>query len=154
MQERHQAEAIGAQKALESAKIRVHQLSDDGVIPNNPKLPLLIYEGAVRTDRSTGFWEETLKKNHWGGCWLDGIYPYHHYHSTAHELLIVIRGSAQVHLGGERGIVTIVNPGDAVLIPAGVGHKNLGCSDDFEVMGAYPEGQTWDLCRGKPDERP
>ncbi|MDX1619171.1 MAG: hypothetical protein R3224_10330, partial [Balneolaceae bacterium] len=47
-----------------------------------------------------------------------------------------------------------IQAGDAVVIPAGVGHCLLTGSDDFRVVGAYPEGQTWDMCTGKPDERP
>jgi uncharacterized protein YjlB len=35
-----------------------------------------------------------------------------------------------------------------------VGHRNLGSSRDFLVVGAYPEGQSWDLRTGEPDERP
>jgi uncharacterized protein YjlB len=35
-----------------------------------------------------------------------------------------------------------------------VGHKNLGSSRDLLVIGAYPPGQTWDLLRGDPSERP
>ena len=26
--------------------------------------------------------------------------------------------------------------------------------NDFQIMGAYPMGQTWDLCRGESCERP
>ena len=40
------------------------------------------------------------------------------------------------------------------MIPAGVAHKNLGCSDDFVAVGAYPDGQEWDMCDGKAGERP
>ena len=47
-----------------------------------------------------------------------------------------------------------MNPGDVVIIPAGVGHKNLAASADFRVIGAYPRGQAWDICYGKPGERP
>jgi uncharacterized protein YjlB len=47
-----------------------------------------------------------------------------------------------------------VNAGDVVLIPADVGHKNLGSSGDLLVLGAYPSGQTWDLLRGDPADRP
>lgn len=39
------------------------------------------------------------------------------------------------------------------MIPAGVGHKNLG-SEDLGVVGAYPEGHSRDLLRGLPLERP
>ncbi|MBS0000436.1 MAG: hypothetical protein KFF73_15755 [Cyclobacteriaceae bacterium] len=41
-----------------------------------------------------------------------------------------------------------------MLIPAGVAHKNLGSSADFRVVGAYPEGQSWDMNYGKEWERP
>ena len=48
----------------------------------------------------------------------------------------------------------VVRPGDVIVIPAGVAHKNLGASADFRVVGAYPRGQHPDLCTGKPGERP
>lgn len=40
-----------------------------------------------------------------------------------------------------------------MVIPAGAGHKNLE-SVDLGVVGAYPEGRSWDLNRGLPSERP
>jgi uncharacterized protein YjlB len=60
----------------------------------------------------------------------------------------------RVQFGGENGPLVDVTLGDVVLIPAGVGHKNLGSSRDLLVVGAYPPGQRWDLCRGTPAERP
>ena len=59
-----------------------------------------------------------------------------------------------MQLGGASGITETVQAGDVILIPAGVGHKNLGASDDLRVIGAYPPGQQWDLCTGRPEERP
>ena len=44
--------------------------------------------------------------------------------------------------------------GDVVVIPAGVGHENLGSTSDFTMVGAYPPGQNPDLQRGEPSERP
>jgi uncharacterized protein YjlB len=35
-----------------------------------------------------------------------------------------------------------------------VAHKNIESSDDFGVVGAYPEGQDWYMNYGKPGERP
>lgn len=139
-----------------SKNVEVYQLKDDAVIPNNPKLPVLIYrkvfqgEGAELADEI----EARLEQHHWGGYWRNGIYSYHHYHSTAHEVLLVYAGSAKVQLGGEDGITTTIESGDVVLIPAGVAHKNLGSSEDFGVVGAYPEGQDWNMCYGKRSERP
>jgi uncharacterized protein YjlB len=98
--------------------------------------------------------EALFGANQWGASWRNGVYGYHHYHSTAHEVLGVYGGAAQVQFGGERGLVLRVGPGDVVIIPAGVAHKNLGASQDFRVVGAYPRGQRWDMCYGKPGERP
>jgi len=131
------------------------ELKDDGVFPNS-RLPLVLYRLAVRLagkDPAAVF-EQLFAENGWHGSWRNGIYPYHHYHSTAHEVLGVYRGSARVQLGGERGVVHEVHPGDVIIIPAGVAHKNLGSSGDFGVVGAYPEGQDWDMNYGKPGERP
>ena len=58
-----------------------------------------------------------------------------------------------VHLGGENGEKVNVEAGDIIVIPAGVGHKNLG-SKNLGVVGAYPDGRNWDLNRGRPGERP
>jgi uncharacterized protein YjlB len=47
-----------------------------------------------------------------------------------------------------------VHVGDVIVVPAGVGHHNIGATDDFGVVGAYPGGRDWDLFRGLPGERP
>jgi uncharacterized protein YjlB len=130
------------------------ELKDDGVFPNS-KLPLLLYRKAVAIseDDPAHVFEEFFKENGWGDSWRNGIYPYQHYHSTAHEVLGIYRGSAKVQLGGERGVIHEVRAGDVIVIPAGVAHKNLGSSDDFGVVGAYPEGQEMDMNYGKANER-
>jgi len=137
------------------AEVFAHVLKDDGKIPNS-NLPLLIYRAAVEVDNedAASTFEKLFKKNKRHGTWRDGIYSYHHYHSTAHEVLGVYAGEAKVQFGGDDGIVDTVQAGDVVIIPAGVGHKNLGGSSDFGVVGAYPEGQDYDMCYGKPEERP
>lgn len=131
------------------------ELQDDGVFPNS-RLPLILYRLAVRLEGRdpAAVFEQLFAENGWVGSWRNGIYPYHHYHSTAHEVLGVYRGSARVQLGGERGVVHEVLSGDVIIIPAGVAHKNLGSTADFGVVGAYPEGQDWDMNYGKPGERP
>ena len=138
--------------------VEQHLLKDNGAIPNNPRLPLLIYRGALRFsgDDPAAVCEQIFARWNWKGSWRNGIYPFHHYHSTSHEVLGVYAGHANVRLGGEGGggIEAVLAAGDVVVIPAGVGHRNLGASGDFGVVGAYPDGHTWDLLRGRPGERP
>ncbi|MBX2873593.1 MAG: cupin domain-containing protein [Saprospiraceae bacterium] len=127
---------------------------DDGKIPNN-KLPLILYKNAFddRGSRGASWLEKRFSDNNWTNSWRNGIYSFHHYHSTSHEVLGIYSGSALVHLGGEEGEKIQIEAGDIIIIPAGVGHKNLG-SKGLGVVGAYPDGRNWDLNHGLPGERP
>lgn len=130
-------------------------LKDAGAIPNN-RLPLVIYQNTLvlnNEDNAVAI-EALLHSYDWGGNWRNGIFTFHHYHSTAHEALFIYGGSAKVQMGGEPGIIETVSAGDVIIIPAGVGHKNLGSTDDFKVIGCYPPGQKVDMQYGKPGERP
>lgn len=136
-------------------RVITHLFKDAGTIPNS-RLPLLLYQGALnlpKDDPATVI-EDLLHKQQWGNDWRNGIFSYHHYHSTAHEALFIYSGSAKVQLGGEGSLVVTINAGDVVIIPAGVGHKNLGASSDFHVVGAYPPQQNVDMNYGKSGERP
>ncbi|MBN1835939.1 MAG: hypothetical protein JW820_08810 [Spirochaetales bacterium] len=124
---------------------------DDGTFPNNRR-PLLLYAGAAPAEASSI--EDLFEGNDWPGAWRDGVYAYHHYHSSAHEALGVYCGSASLQFGGSNGPVREVRAGDVVVIPAGVAHKRLKASPDFAVVGAYPSGQRPDMCTGRPGERP
>ncbi len=130
-------------------------LTDDGTFPNNEKLPLLVYKGALNLTESDAASdiERVFHANNWRGSWRNGIYGFQHYHSTAHEVLGVYSGSVQVQLGGPEGITLTAETGDVIIIPAGVAHKNLG-SRNFRCVGAYPRGQSWDMNYGKAKERP
>jgi uncharacterized protein YjlB len=126
----------------------------DGNIPNNPRLPLLVYRGVLDTGKDAASSCEALfKSNRWLPAWRDSVYDYHHYHTTAHEVLGIVRGSARVRFGGANGQPLDVQAGDVIVIPAGVAHRNEGASSDFLVVGGYPEGQEWDLCPAKSDEK-
>jgi uncharacterized protein YjlB len=146
----------GAQDIVRAVEADAHRFADDGAIPNNPTLPFLVYAGALELPRDdpAAACEAVFARNRWGGSWRDGIYSFAHYHSTAHEVLGICRGEAKVRFGGETGVVLRVRAGDVVVIPAGVGHQNLGASADLLVVGAYPRGQSWDLCGGSAAERP
>jgi uncharacterized protein YjlB len=84
----------------------------------------------------------------WGGSWVDGIFDFHHFHSTSHEALAVVAGSATVELGGPQGEAFEVAAGDVLVLPAGTGHRRVSARDGFTVVGAYPAGQEdYDLLR-------
>jgi uncharacterized protein YjlB len=130
--------------------------ADAGEIPNNPRLPLVIYRNAIEAtgnDPAERF-GEAYARGGWYAAWSWGVYPFPHYHSTAHEVLGVYRGRATLRLGHTHGQTLEVQAGDAIIIPAGVGHQNLNSSEDFHVVGGYPDGQEADLQRGHPKERP
>jgi uncharacterized protein YjlB len=127
---------------------------DDGDIPNS-RYPLIAYRGAIDPESgdSAVAFETLFGGNGWGNGWRDGIFPFHHYHSTAHEVLGIARGQAEVRFGGEQGQTLRVAAGDAVLIPAGVGHKRLSSTPDLLVIGAYPQGQHADLMREGAEDK-
>lgn len=128
-----------------------HPLDDAGAIPNS-RLPVLVYRG-VEAARSPRGCAELFAANGWLGAWADGIYPFHHFHSTAHEVLGIVTGAASVVLGGPGGPRFEVAAGDVLVLPAGTGHFNAGSSPDLLVVGAYPDGMWCDLRRGDPAER-
>jgi uncharacterized protein YjlB len=136
-------------------KPHIFVFKDDGLIPNS-RYAVLLFRGAVDLDDKdpASSMEKRFAANHWTNSWRNGIYTFHHYHSTSHEVLGIYQGSATVRLGGEHGEDFTVKAGDVIVIPAGVGHKNMGASHHFGVVGAYPDGRRCDLLRGRPGERP
>jgi len=146
-------EALARVREIEPRRLRFR---DDGYIPNNPRLPLLLYRKAVRFDRRhdpAATIEAIFNANFWGHAWRNGIYNYVHYHSMVHEALGVARGTATLRLGGNKGKTVRVAAGDVVVVPAGVGHECLKADSRFLVVGAYPPRGIYNECRGSFQER-
>jgi uncharacterized protein YjlB len=136
-------------------KVISHILRDDGTFPNNERLPLVVYQGRLSPgiDLAARF-EALFSANGWPSAWRSSVFAYHHYHSTTHEVLGIFSGSGRVQFGGDDGVILEVQPGDVVIIPAGVAHKNMGEFGGFRCVGAYPQGQPRDIHYGQPGERP
>ncbi|BBO05827.1 MULTISPECIES: cupin [Bradyrhizobium] len=123
---------------------------DDGIVPNNPRFPVLLYRGAVNL-KSRRFPPEVIidtlfDTNGWGRSWRDTVYDFVHYHSQIHEVMGVARGTARVECGGIKGRILRVKAGDVLVLPAGTGHRLIESSRDFGVVGAYPQDGTYDEC--------
>jgi uncharacterized protein YjlB len=143
-------------RLLRPRKPRTFRFKDDGIIPNHPRWPLVLYRGAVR--RADGFdpaavLEELFAANGWGDSWRDGVYDYVHYHSRIHEVLGIARGEGKVQFGGLKGRTVALRAGDIAILPAGTGHQCLSASGDFLVIGAYPPNGTYDECTKSEDRK-
>ena len=134
---------------------RQYFLEDNGVFPNS-RLPVLHYEGMLTLPfvfpaRAV---TKMFQKNNWKNNWTQGIYTFHHYHSVTHEALCICKGKTVIQLGGENGVRITVGPGDVIIIPAGVAHRNIGSENDVVCVGGYPGGKEYDMNYGKAGERP
>jgi uncharacterized protein YjlB len=117
------------------------------VIPNHPSFPVLLYREVNADDVQALF-----AAHGWGGSWVDGVFDFHHFHSTSHEVLGVLAGEATLELGGPQGRSFDVRAGDVVVLPAGTGHRRATARNGFTVTGAYPAGQEdYDLLRSADD---
>ena len=132
-----------------------HYVLENGNFPNNQQLPLVIYKQVLgKADVTPELFEEMFTDHSWPAAWRDGLFTFHHYHSSAHEALGIYSGWVEACFGGPGGLVLKAQAGDVIVIPAGVSHCNTGQSSDFQVVGAYPRGQVWDMMYGKSGERP
>ncbi|EPS38973.1 hypothetical protein H072_7277 [Dactylellina haptotyla CBS 200.50] len=143
-----------------------HQVSSHGLIPNTSLhgIPFIHYKSAFASAASPDDVEQTLYANGWNPTWRYTMYKSSHFHSTTHEALVVISGSAEILLGGDENphaVTVTVKTGDAMFMPVGVAHRLVkdvggrgwGGGEGFTMVGAYPVGgEAWDMCYGKEGE--
>ena len=124
--------------------------ADDGATPNHPHWPMLAYRAVITADQLLAderAFDSLFERNGWPVGFRNGIYRFTHFHSVTHEVLGIASGSARVQFGGDGGPIVQVDAGDAVLLPAGTGHRLIEASGDLLVIGAYPPGADVDLIR-------
>ena len=113
------------------------------MIPNS-RFPLLVHRGGIPGGGAEAV-RERFGENGWLNSWrYPGIYTYGHFHSTTHECLGCAQGWMEVEVFGPGGIRIRVEPGDVIVMPAGVSHSMVDHSDDIDMVGGYPDGRDWD----------
>jgi uncharacterized protein YjlB len=140
-----------------------HQIASYELIPNTSiqHHPLIIYHSAFPPSSVDAASVEAHLRAIGVAIpqWRYPMYQITHFHSTAHELLVVYQGAAVLCFGGEENparIETKVAAGDVIFVPAGVGHRLLRDEEldgrQFMMVGAYEAGKQWDMCYGKEGE--
>ncbi len=127
-------------------QVIAHHLAANGAIPNHPRWPLLVYPGVVDAVDLAAAFEALFDRHGWPAAWRDGIYPFHHFHCDAHEVLGVYSGEVTAQFGGDEGVSITARPGDVIVLPAGTGHRKLASRGALGIVGAYPAGQRPDMC--------
>lgn len=129
-------------------EVRTYKLPPTKLVPNSPQ-PLLHYPGLLSSE--TGYDAvkiyDLLSSNGWQTQWIFryGATQESHYHSIAHEVMVVLSGDATIRFGvadtvsdpeenthGEGkevgGIELQAKPGDVFVLPAGLAHKTFNTS--------------------------
>ncbi|WP_122094831.1 cupin [Rahnella sp. Larv3_ips] len=124
-----------------------------GGVPNN-RLPVMIYHRVIPPNvaDNADYLEHLFRSNGWPPQWRYPVYTFTHFYSNTHEALGVFAGSATLQLGGEKGKLIEVKTGDVLLLPAGIGHKQISADEDFMLVGAYPPQVKADLCHDEPSQ--
>lgn len=136
-------------------EIKKYFLEPTNLIPNSP-YPLLHYRRAIPvTDEMMTIAYDSFAKNGWIVQWVSryGKTQRSHYHTRAHEAMVVLTGKATIRFGVadttldlnestygsdyESGAIELhAEPGDIFIIPAGTAHKTFDPSplEDFKVL--------------------
>lgn len=151
---------------------KTYHLSPTPLIPNSPR-PLIHYRNLFPSehDRSPTALHETFARNKWSTQWIwrYGKDQTAHYHSAAHECMVVLTGSARIRFGvadvypsdnnnacspdnstnaisEEGGVEVEANAGDVFILPAGTAHKTFNTMPEASLKLLTPgDGHAVDL---------
>ncbi|KZZ88430.1 Cupin, RmlC-type [Ascosphaera apis ARSEF 7405] len=118
--------------------------------------PLYIYHGAFSASRDIDL-SSVIPSDVVVPQWEYSMYTTSHFHSNTPEVLFVVSGSADLCFGGPDNphkLLQLLKAGDVVIVPPGVAHNLVEDRDgDFQMVGCYPPGKSWDMCYGKKGEK-
>ncbi|TVY14834.1 hypothetical protein LARI1_G007602, partial [Lachnellula arida] len=124
----------------------IYHLQPTSFVPNN-RLPVLIYRNVLPQPHNEQSAQEMLEKNHWTkkanslfGFLLRLTKLQGNVGSTVfqgHPTLLIGRGPHDND--EERSVSTELEPGDVIILPAGVAHCSIDGDSDYRSIGLYPE---------------
>ena len=142
-------------------QVKQYHLFPTDLIPNSPR-PLLHYKGVLAKKPNSSHCDpaevwDMFSQNGWRVEWIFRYGPTQlsHYHSKAHECMVVLSGTATIRFGvadtsedleenthgsaWEKGGVEVEGEaGDCFIIPAGVAHKTYNTKPDAEFKLLTP----------------
>ena len=128
-------------------ELETWQAPPGDTIPNHPGFPVLVYRGTGMRDPMTA--RSRFAEHGWGGSWVDGVFDYHHFHSTSHEVLAVVAGGRRSSSAARRARRSRSRRATSSSSPPAPGTGGRGATARSRVVGAYPAGQEdYDLLRG------
>src|SRR3954465_6006655 len=74
---------------VRTRKPRLFKFKDDGLVPNHPRWPLILYRSVVRSENRldpAAVFEVLFESNGWADSWRNGVYDYLHFHSRINEV--------------------------------------------------------------------
>ncbi|KAK7429424.1 hypothetical protein QQZ08_004016 [Neonectria magnoliae] len=143
------------------AQVKQYHLFPTDLIPNSPR-PLLHYKNVLAKKPNSSHCDpaevwDMFSQNGWRVEWIFRYGPTQlsHYHSKAHECMVVLSGTATIRFGvadtsedleenthgsaWEKGGVELEGEaGDCFIIPAGVAHKTYNTKPDAEFKLLTP----------------
>ncbi|KAL6245693.1 hypothetical protein RBB50_007692 [Rhinocladiella similis] len=142
---------------LNALRVSSHQIPAYKGIPNTSiqGKPLLIYHSVFPSASTSQIKSHLQAVGVVSPQWEYTMFTETHFHSTTHEVLSIASGSAKCCFGGEQNegrFEPVLEKGDVVIVPAGVGHRLLEDYGGFQMVGSYPIGKSWDMCYGREGE--
>jgi len=140
-------------------EVKKYHLAPTALMPNSPQ-PLLHYPGLLTGTRecSAAKVHDLFARNGWTTQWIFRYGPTQdaHYHSSVHECMVVLSGSATIRFGvadtdhddlqasthgsayEEGGVEISASAGDVFVLPAGTAHKTFDTAPPAEFTLLTP----------------